>query len=421
MNSADLIQIEPTSKCNFHCGFCSGRAMDQSNLTLAKFKEVVNKFPSVSHIELQGEGEPLLHPKLFEMIHYANNKSIKISLITNGSLLARNNNIEKILECKIDSIRISLESPKAEDFLRIRGGDINEVIKGIKMLISARNVRNALSPSLGLAVTLLRSSKEKLRDIASLYLSLGMDGGISVQMLNLMKDYTSIYSPEVFSEVLTQSEKVNFWNSYFRDKELQAIQANKSKHIHFYDELFPPRIGESLKTERLFRSCPWLDKSLYINRNGVVTACCSIKNTKEFALGTIEEDSAEQILNKRDVMKKKIRAGFVPMSCHNCRIAESIASRVNRLLPKKIIINKSKSLIYSELHALSSTSVVTGNFDFSESVLEEILNYSNGSTYISDIIKHVMLSKLVDNITARSAVLSLIDELVRMNLANLVD
>src|SRR5262245_45883400 len=61
--SVRFLQIEPTTRCNFTCGFCAGRAMAQTDLPFERFAETLDSFPAVEHIELQGEGESLMHPQ----------------------------------------------------------------------------------------------------------------------------------------------------------------------------------------------------------------------------------------------------------------------------------------------------------------------------------------------------------------------
>src|SRR5437868_464777 len=61
-------QIEPTTRCNFTCGFCAGRYMPQRDLTWDDFQTFLAAHPALRHVELQGEGEPLLHPLFFDMV-----------------------------------------------------------------------------------------------------------------------------------------------------------------------------------------------------------------------------------------------------------------------------------------------------------------------------------------------------------------
>ena len=80
-----LLQVEPTTRCNFTCGFCAGRHLDQSDLALATFDALLDQLPDVEHLELQGEGEPLMHTDFFAMAERARARGIEVSTITNGS------------------------------------------------------------------------------------------------------------------------------------------------------------------------------------------------------------------------------------------------------------------------------------------------------------------------------------------------
>ena len=51
------LQVEPTTRCNFVCGFCCGRAMDQSDLSFEAFEQMLARFPDLERLELHGEGE----------------------------------------------------------------------------------------------------------------------------------------------------------------------------------------------------------------------------------------------------------------------------------------------------------------------------------------------------------------------------
>lgn len=77
-----LLQVEPTSRCNFTCGFCVGRHLDQSDLDLETFREALAQLPDLERLEMHGEGEPLMHPHFFEMARLARARGIRLSTIT---------------------------------------------------------------------------------------------------------------------------------------------------------------------------------------------------------------------------------------------------------------------------------------------------------------------------------------------------
>ena len=74
MISANLIThavIEPTSRCNFRCGFCAGRHMEQGDMDLHNFISVLNQLPKLKYLYLSGEGEGLLNRSFIKMAEIA--------------------------------------------------------------------------------------------------------------------------------------------------------------------------------------------------------------------------------------------------------------------------------------------------------------------------------------------------------------
>ena len=203
-------QVEPTTRCNYTCGFCVGRHMPQQDMSLDTFHRFIEQVEGLEALELQGEGEPLLHPDFFTMIALAREKfpDLEISMITNGSMFTREN-IEQLLDAKVARIFVSVESVNDEDFQRIRGGKLERVRRGIRQLLAARNKRSMAYPVVGLTVTVLRSTAQELPKMLPLfYRDLDLDGGINMQPLQAMPQYTGIYDPTMKQELLDTESTV---------------------------------------------------------------------------------------------------------------------------------------------------------------------------------------------------------------------
>ena len=321
--SVTFLQVEPTTRCNFTCGFCCGRHMDQSDQSWDDFQAALDAFPNLDHVEIQGEGEPLMHPQFFRMAALARERGIKASTITNGSLVGRQ--IDRILDSGIASVMVSIESAVAEDFRRIRGGRLEDVTKGIADLLSARAARGQATPTVGFAMTVLRDTQDQLTPIFELYERLGMDGGILCHMLSGMTPYAQHYTSDMQGKVLPELNQSLVWTRYARN--IKRPTYHESPVRHFWNDLMattrdgqPARAGVSS-----FTSCPWLEHSLFVNRHGIATACPNIKDTDRFALGHVRTDGAGPILAARDEMRRELATGDIPEPCRGCFIADSIA------------------------------------------------------------------------------------------------
>jgi len=84
-----MLQFEITTRCNFDCFYCAGRAMRQGDMPFGTFKDLLgchvarNGVPS--RVSLQGEGEPTLHHDFFRMAEYVRALGSTPYTITNGT------------------------------------------------------------------------------------------------------------------------------------------------------------------------------------------------------------------------------------------------------------------------------------------------------------------------------------------------
>lgn len=128
--------IFPTNLCNFKCSYC-GHALgikgmkqeygiDLINMSMDTFRKVIDQlkeFPEkLKVISLTGHGEPLINPKLPDMIAYAHEQNVaeRIEFISNASLLTHELSIA-LIEAGLDCIRISLQGLSAEKYQTVCG------------------------------------------------------------------------------------------------------------------------------------------------------------------------------------------------------------------------------------------------------------------------------------------------------------
>lgn len=310
-DTVNFVQVEPTTKCNFNCTFCCGRYMKQGNLSISTFKKIFSKVPDISHIELQGEGEPFIHPQLFDMVNIAKEKGANSSVITNGSFLSKVN-IEKILSSEIETIHCSIESANPKVFQQIRGYNINEIINGLNLLIQERERKNLKYPVIGFCITVLKRTLKTLSEIFNLYQSLGLNGGCFIQPLQNKEFYKNYYDDETYEQILSNNE-VKYLDEYCKkDLDFLNIQENCAK-VGFYDKLFNKYNDEK-------DTCPWLEKGFFVTFEGNVMPCCTIKDVK-YALGNINKDNAEVIIQRRHNLKMKLQNAVIPEACKGCQLA----------------------------------------------------------------------------------------------------
>ncbi len=137
-----FLQIEPTTKCNFSCVNCTRNLLQKCrknrNMSMDEFKQILDMYPSVKRVQLQGLGEPLMNPDIFEMAELCRSRNISVSLTTNGSLL-NEKALNRIAE-NLDKLIISIDGLEEESFgnLRLKGA-WETVDKNIRKAVTYRN------------------------------------------------------------------------------------------------------------------------------------------------------------------------------------------------------------------------------------------------------------------------------------------
>lgn len=100
------VYIEITNTCNLLCDFCIKNKRNNKFMSINEFEIILKKLKGLTnYLYFHVLGEPLLHPKINELIDLATNNGYKINITTNGYL------IDKIIDNKnINMINISLHS-----------------------------------------------------------------------------------------------------------------------------------------------------------------------------------------------------------------------------------------------------------------------------------------------------------------------
>ena len=82
--------VEITNVCNLRCAFCPGTKRAPRTMSPDEFALVLEKLRErVSYVYLHIMGEPLLHPRLGELLDIADARGMRVCITTNGTLIDR--------------------------------------------------------------------------------------------------------------------------------------------------------------------------------------------------------------------------------------------------------------------------------------------------------------------------------------------
>lgn len=102
--------VEITNICNLRCSFCPGTGREKEFMPPERFRLLAEKLREhVGYLYLHVMGEPLLHPRLGEILSIAADLGFRVCLTTNGTLLAERG--ETVLTAAgVHKVSVSLHS-----------------------------------------------------------------------------------------------------------------------------------------------------------------------------------------------------------------------------------------------------------------------------------------------------------------------
>lgn len=80
--------LEITSICNLACSFCPPTIRGRQFVSVEDFSKRLDQIkPFTDYINLHVKGEPLLHPKIDQLLDVSHEKGFKVNITTNGTLI----------------------------------------------------------------------------------------------------------------------------------------------------------------------------------------------------------------------------------------------------------------------------------------------------------------------------------------------
>jgi MoaA/NifB/PqqE/SkfB family radical SAM enzyme len=175
------VEIELTNRCNLACIQClRSRGLKPYRLgemTFESYQKVLAQFPSLLNLSLNGFGEALMHPRLFEIVSYTKRQRpwLKVGIYSNGTLIDEDK-AARLVDCGLTEVNVSVDAATAETYKRVRrGGRISDVHLGLRRLLRARELARTQLPKVGVNFVLLNENRGELVPFIEQAADIGVD------------------------------------------------------------------------------------------------------------------------------------------------------------------------------------------------------------------------------------------------------
>ncbi len=299
-------EISPSGACNHRCTYCAldfmeyqARFLDKGTLknTLAEMASL-----GLKSIMYAGEGEPLLHTDIGEIINHTKKAGIDVALTTNGVLLKKDL-IENTLG-SIAWIKVSINGGSKETYARIHktGPDnFDKVIENMSYAAQERR-RKGYNCALGMQLILLPENRHEAELLAQRAKDIGMDYLVIKPYSQHPLSKTTRYKDIKYNDYLHLAGKLERFNT------------------HDFTVIF--RLNTMKKWDegrRNYRQCLALPFWSYIDAGGDVWGCSAYLNNENFKYGNIYETTFQKIW-EGEKRQKSLRWTEEELDINQCRL-----------------------------------------------------------------------------------------------------
>jgi len=311
------MEASPSGACNHRCTFCGLDFMEYRAdfLDVDVFQDRLTELGQLGlkSIMYGGEGEPLLHKRMADIVSHAQGAGIDNAMTTNGVLLTPD--LAEAMLPHTEWIKVSINAGTADTYSRIhrtKPGDFDIVVSNLTAAAELRRSKG-YTCTLGMQLVLLPENRDEVKTLAAIARDAGMD-------------YLVIkpYSQHLMSESNTYSD-ISYEDDLHLADELEAFNTDR------YSVIFRTKTMKKWQdSEHPYQRCQALPFWSYIDSKGNVWGCSCFLGDDRFLYGNIYDNTFREIWegDKRRRSLNWVQEKMDVAACRvNCRMDE-----INRYL-----------------------------------------------------------------------------------------
>lgn len=300
------MEISPSGMCNHRCKFCALDFMEYQKrfldvevlkVRLAEMAEL-----GLKSVMFAGEGEPLLHKKITDIINCCDDVGINSAMTTNAVFLKKTV-AEQILG-KMEWMKVSINAGTADTYAKIHCTNSKDFDRVISNLSEAAKIRakNNYKCTLGMQILLLPENKDEVKKLCAIGKDIGMDYVV-----------VKPYSQHLLSNT-EEYKNLQYCDCEALGKELLSF--NDGSFSVIFREKTMKKWDEGGKD---YAQCLALPFWSYMDAGGNIWGCSMFLGDEKFRYGNINENTFEEIWNSSE-RKKSLEWVSRSLDSQKCRI-----------------------------------------------------------------------------------------------------
>ncbi|MDP9311131.1 MAG: radical SAM protein [Pseudomonadota bacterium] len=321
------VQIEPVGQCNLRCQMCPIQFRQDGPphgppafMAFSDFTRVIDQFDTLRELHLQGLGEPMMHPRFFDMVAYAAAKGIRVTTNSNLTLL-NDRRAEQCVLSGLDCVHVSIDGATAESYERIRlRSNFERVVSNVERLIATKQRLGSERPYLHVVVVVMRQNLQELPDLVRLAHCWQVR---EMFVQHLCHDFGESSLPAHYRPM----------RDFVQMQTLLAEDGERIERLFAEARALAQELGIRLRLPRTRPKlhpvgtpgrvrCDWPWRGAYLSYQGYAMPCCMVATPDRINFGSMAEDGVIPIWNSAQFQdfRAQLDSDEPPEICRSCAI-----------------------------------------------------------------------------------------------------
>jgi MoaA/NifB/PqqE/SkfB family radical SAM enzyme len=322
-----FVQIEPVGQCNLRCQMCPILFREDGPphgppafMDYATFTRMVDGFPGLEELQLQGLGEPMMHPRFFDMVAYAAGRGVKVGTNSNLTLLTEKR-AGLCVTSGLGDLHISIDGATAATYERIRvRARFDRVIRNVGRLQDARRRLASPTPRLRMVVVAMRQNLHEFADLVRLAHRLEI---ATVFVQHLCHDFGESSLPPRYAPMRRFVD-----DQTLVDEDPDRVARHFAEARAAADEL-----GVDLRLPQTEprphppgtpgpQRCDWPWRGAYLSYQGIAMPCCMVATPDRASLGDMAAAGPLAVWDGEAyrAFREALSSDTPPEVCRSCAI-----------------------------------------------------------------------------------------------------
>ena len=324
------VQIEPVGQCNLRCQMCPIQFRQDGPpygapafMPFEMYTRLIDEVPSLRRLHLQGLGEPMMHPRFFEMVRYGAARGIEVTTNSNLTLL----NERRADDCAasgLAELHVSVDGATAATYERIRvRGHFDRVLRNLTLLEEAKRRAGAAGPALQIVMVLMRQNLDELPALVRLAASWGAQA-LFVQ--HLCHDFAESSLPERYRPMREFVDAQTLLGEDASRIERVFAEARRAADACGMQLRLPRTTPRAFGDVAMLGSCDWPSTGMYFSYDGRAMPCCMVATPDRANFGAIEGRTVTDVWESDGYreFRRALATEAPPEICRGCAVYNGV-------------------------------------------------------------------------------------------------